>query len=71
MRSRVEGNKRIARSKQLEPLVPAVDWLGDEAKPYAVGWSSYDGRTRKRRGTARAGRDAAVDQTEASFNHRK
>jgi len=37
------------------PLVSAVDWLGGEAKPHAVGWSSYDGRTRKCRGTARAG----------------
>jgi len=47
--------KRLARSKQWKRLASAADCLGGEAKPPAVGWSSYDGRTSKCRGTARAG----------------
>jgi hypothetical protein len=54
-RSRAASDKRLARSKQWKRLASAADWLGGAAKPPAVGWSSYDGRTRKCRGTARAG----------------
>ena len=55
MRSRVKGDTHIAGSKRWQRLASAVESPASQAKPPAVRWSSYDGRTRKCRGIARAG----------------
>src|SRR5262245_42924022 len=55
-RSRADSDKRTERSKLRPRPASAAEWLVGEAEPRGIRWSSHEGRRRKFRGTAHAGR---------------